>query len=97
MHAAVIGSQPPTRYIGGHGNQVALTVLLAFVGHTADQMGAKLYIDAPPAAALSAAAASSNALATNYIFYNTTTDELIEAPVPDRDQSEQSQFWSTAR
>jgi hypothetical protein len=75
---------------------VAVTVLLAFVGQTADQMGAKLYIDAPPAAALSAAVASSNALATSYIF-NTTTDELIEAPVPDRDQSEQSQFWSTAR
>ena len=66
---------------------VAATVLLAFVAYTADQMrGGALFIDAPPGVVLSAAAASSSAQAVDYIFYNTTTDELIEAPAPETDK-----------
>jgi hypothetical protein len=70
---------------------VAATVLLAFVTYTADQMrGGMLFIDAPPGAMLSAAVASSSAHAVNYIFQDTTTDRLIEAPAPDQDRSGQS-------
>jgi hypothetical protein len=70
---------------------VAATVLLAFVTYTTDQMrGGMLFIDAPPGAMLGAAVASSSAHAVNYIFQDTTTDRLIEAPAPDPDRPGQS-------
>jgi hypothetical protein len=70
---------------------VAATVLLAFVAHTADQIaGAKLFIDAPPGAVVSAAVSSTSAQAVNYVFYNMTTDERIEAPVIEKIETEQS-------
>jgi hypothetical protein len=67
---------------------VAATVIAAFVGHTVDGLaGGKLLLDAPPATVLSAAVASSTGIAVLYMpmyarpFFNTMTDELIEAPV----------------
>ena len=71
---------------------VAATVLLAFVAYTVDQWnGATLFIDAPHGTILSAAVASSNAqAAVNYIFWNTTTDALLEAPAPEQIRVTQS-------
>jgi hypothetical protein len=78
---------------------VAATVLAALVGHIADGFaGWKLIPDPVPATVLSAAVASSTATVAQVngmvisqpSFFNTTTDELIEAPVFEMDKITQS-------
>jgi len=64
---------------------VAATVFVAFTAYSLNACyGGKLFIEAPPGTVLTAVTASSSVSpAVNRMFYNATTDELIEAPAPE--------------
>jgi hypothetical protein len=66
----------------------------AFVVNAFDpRYGLQIFIDLPPMSAAVSAASVGSSLSIGYMtvpFYSTTTDELIEAPLSERDKSAQS-------